>query len=1020
VKRALNFLAELYSAGSLHHDTEPPGSTSKDVQLERNIAQDDQSVVSQQSRAIILMTQLREHLAAKYSPTDDGQMVQIETKAKEKDLIHGGDQSKKLSQLQSNNVGGLQVSTENCKKASQDSGNSVQKGSGSHWPKGILSGHNGDDSIKDIEELIDDIKKSQSKKKDEEADKLKRELETLKTVISFRNQSSSKFESEIMFTGSIDDDEVLLHAFLKGCQKKGGNRAQKKLEYRIPRDQLIKRLFADDQAVGKVIMRSWTIDLDGFQDALSSVSHFHSGDKEKRNEKAKIGVEKNMLKDIFMRILPSSKSMTEGATADRRDIERYLSIDEDSLSCDLKAAIQGIAAGLYYPDEPVTFQNLREMMSRVSRLSGPRIHWVKELGLNKALARHLKPGTIEDGLKGIREMSDLELDAALEAFFKDVKQKIKKKKDDLNQSNSLDAVQANSKFAGFVGSFGPIEEFYQGASETLQLAYPNPDFMKGIEEEHTMHPSATRFFVTSNYQICTCLLLEYWWATNPHNFPTEVEGILFSLAKNHGIEENWRKDPYQLTTPFPGEEGDRYCESYVFFDVQFCDRAYHDAAHVGTEGEPSYPDQNQENQLAKDSVSHPDLHLENKINIQNLTSKLFDTPSDKADKHVLHGERKARGVSILGHKQCEDLLAHSKGGKSYSTLVGFVLPMLPSEAYTHVEDLKGAVANVVDVNDSYKINIYDAGLRNDHTEISPLYFKNEVWSKTFIYCKYPGIPELQKHLGDLSPVRLWDEAEASWGVTSCRSGESLIQAIVDSYVRYELSVDFEASLEFANKAKLEDLYKALLLDTSGIKQKLEPKQLVALLDSEEQWDKVKHWVARFRKRIQGRSKKGYAELLEQKKQKINECKLLKEELLGVYLYTGPCFVAYNGIYRKFPQTIMDLLEGEGDTARNTMATTLFCISSALMKLGRHTKLPENGKVYRGLGAMHLPHQFWVARGNPAWKGGVERAVMSTTTDKDIAIFYSSLSGKGIVAEISVGRVQMGGDMSWISMVRNFC
>jgi hypothetical protein len=101
-----------------------------------------------------------------------------------------------------------------------------------------------------------------------------------------------------------------------------------------------------------------------------------------------------------------------------------------------------------------------------------------------------------------------------------------------------------------------------------------------------------------------------------------------------------------------------------------------------------------------------------------------------------------------------------------------------------------------------------------------------------------------------------------------------------------------------------------------------------------------------------------------------------------------------------------------------MATTLFCITSALMKLGRHTQLPDNGKVYRGMGAMHLPPQFWVAQGDPPWKGGVERAIMSTTTDKDVAVFYSS--GRGIVAEISVGRIQMGADMGWISMVRIVC
>ena len=72
------------------------------------------------------------------------------------------------------------------------------------------------------------------------------------------------------------------------------------------------------------------------------------------------------------------------------------------------------------------------------------------------------------------------------------------------------------------------------------------------------------------------------------------------------------------------------------------------------------------------------------------------------------------------------------------------------------------------------------------------------------------------------------------------------------------------------------------------------------------------------------------------------------------------------------------------------------------------------KVYRGLGRMLLPRAFWVPHGDPAWRGGVERAFMSPTADKDVALFYAN--GKGTVVEISVGRVQIGGDVSFLSMV----
>ena len=73
------------------------------------------------------------------------------------------------------------------------------------------------------------------------------------------------------------------------------------------------------------------------------------------------------------------------------------------------------------------------------------------------------------------------------------------------------------------------------------------------------------------------------------------------------------------------------------------------------------------------------------------------------------------------------------------------------------------------------------------------------------------------------------------------------------------------------------------------------------------------------------------------------------------------------------------------------------------------------KVFRGLGRMLLPAQFWVPHGDPAWRGGVERAFMSTTADKWVALFYAN--GRGTVVEISVGRIQIGGDVSFLSMVR---
>jgi hypothetical protein len=40
--------------------------------------------------------------------------------------------------------------------------------------------------------------------------------------------------------------------------------------------------------------------------------------------------------------------------------------------------------------------------------------------------------------------------------------------------------------------------------------------------------------------------------------------------------------------------------------------------------------------------------------------------------------------------------------------------------------------------------------------------------------------------------------------------------------------------------------------------------------------------------------------------------------------------------------------------------------------------------------------------------------MSTTADKAVALHYAN--GKGTVVEINVGRIQIGGDVSFLSMV----
>jgi len=86
--------------------------------------------------------------------------------------------------------------------------------------------------------------------------------------------------------------------------------------------------------------------------------------------------------------------------------------------------------------------------------------------------------------------------------------------------------------------------------------------------------------------------------------------------------------------------------------------------------------------------------------------------------------------------------------------------------------------------------------------------------------------------------------------------------------------------------------------------------------------------------------------------------LCEEELICLRLYTGPMFVLYNASLRGFPSKDVDCLLSENGKSMNKYETTIFCIASGVTKLSKVTPIPLNRKLYRGLGGMILPDQFW--------------------------------------------------------------
>ena len=136
--------------------------------------------------------------------------------------------------------------------------------------------------------------------------------------------------------------------------------------------------------------------------------------------------------------------------------------------------------------------------------------------------------------------------------------------------------------------------------------------------------------------------------------------------------------------------------------------------------------------------------------------------------------------------------------------------------------------------------------------------------------------------------------------------------------------------------------------------------------------------------------------------------LRKGEVIALRLYTGPMYMLYNAVLRKYPVPVFDALKG------NTYETTIFCIVSGIVKLSKTTAVPKDRRLFRGLGGMLLPPAFW-KKNAFGFRGGVEWGLMSTTTDRSVAMQYSGANQqRGTIFQIDPGRIDIGADLAWVS------
>jgi hypothetical protein len=149
-------------------------------------------------------------------------------------------------------------------------------------------------------------------------------------------------------------------------------------------------------------------------------------------------------------------------------------------------------------------------------------------------------------------------------------------------------------------------------------------------------------------------------------------------------------------------------------------------------------------------------------------------------------------------------------------------------------------------------------------------------------------------------------------------------------------------------------------------------------------DQSREWADKGWRRRQGRTRDGPAKALMKRAGvagMVGKARLQWAEFTALRLYTGPLYTLYNALMRDYPPDVVASLAG------NRFETTMFVIVSGITKLAKVTPVPPRRLLYRGLGGMLLPEQFW-KRTAQGFLGGVELGLMSTTSDRAVAVQYS--------------------------------
>jgi hypothetical protein len=166
-------------------------------------------------------------------------------------------------------------------------------------------------------------------------------------------------------------------------------------------------------------------------------------------------------------------------------------------------------------------ERMHAAVSQVPRVKGERVQWVRTLGLEGLLARHLPLGKFADQLSGIKNMAEEELSVAVQRFIAQVPAVVsaglkKLKGRAASQFGSEVQEHINSKFTldgAIVGKFATLDDFYKGPEELIGT--PNPKIMQGMQAEHCLRGNSKTEFTTGNYNVTTTPATEWEFVAEP-------------------------------------------------------------------------------------------------------------------------------------------------------------------------------------------------------------------------------------------------------------------------------------------------------------------------------------------------------------------------------------------------------------------------------------------------------------------------------------------------------------------------